>query len=104
MRLFVETEDGFLAATPLRIVCHDERDGEWTIDVESVGGQCLRDAWGNHPASAWIDSPTNRARMAPWQAIAAARGLRRQMEMPTLPIYVSRDCVEALVEEQATGY
>lgn len=103
MRFYVETDDGFLTASPQKIVCYDDGDGEWTIDVEGIGGQCLRDAWGNYPASVWIDSENNRAPMDERQAIGAARGLRRQMEMPSLPILIWRDGGATPVTENVTN-
>lgn len=103
MDYFIEKTEGLVRATPAQIVCYDDSDGDWTIDAEDVGGMCLRDSRGNYPASVWIDEENGGSPMTERQAIAAARVLRRQMGLPSLPILVWRDGASTPVAENVTN-
>lgn len=91
MEYYVEGSHGLQPAVPAQIVCYDDGDGEWTIDVEDADGRCLRDADGNYPASLWVVAENGLSPMDEPQAIAAACDLRQQIAMPTLPIFIWRD-------------
>ena len=91
MDYYTEGPNGLRPAKPARIVCYDDGCGDWTIDVEDTDGLCLRDADGNYPSSIWVDAENGDSFMDERQAIEAARGLRQQLAMPSLPIFVWRD-------------
>lgn len=89
---------GLQPATPARIVCYDEGNGEWTIEAQDADGAAIRDAGGCY-LSLWHDdealgefSPMDRD-----GAIAEAVGLAAEMGLPMLPVYFFDDGGLALV-------
>lgn len=100
-RFYIEQAGGGLRpATPARIVCYDEGDGEWTIEVQDADGAAIRDERGNY-WSVWHDEEAIDG-FLPWtrdEAVAAAVGLAGEIGLPTLPVYeVAEDDTLTLVQ------
>ena len=85
---YIDTGRGLRPAVPARIVCYPEGHGEWTIHAEDGDGQSIRDFQGDYPAAIWHCAENDCEPITEARAVALARGLRDDMEMPSLPIYV----------------
>lgn len=88
MSYYIDTGRGLQPAVPARIVCYPEGGGEWTIHAEDADGHSVRDFQGDYPAAIWHCAENDCAPISEEQAVALACGLRREMRMPSLPIYI----------------
>lgn len=85
---YIDTGSGLRPATPARIVCYPEGGGEWTIHAEDAEGHSIRDFQGDYPAAIWHCAENDCEPITEEQAVALACGLRREMRVPSLPIYI----------------
>jgi hypothetical protein len=80
-----------------RIVCYDEGEGEWTIELQDASGDPVRDEHGNYFAI-WHNEENDCEPITRAQAVALAVGLRNEIGMPHLRVYVMH---ESLVDPAA---